>query len=163
MTMAITPVQKASSAPDHPRTWGWSLLILPKVLEAVGRHVGVSDGVLDVLVPWHGGRMSAPARLYDMPNRRRVGGSGTVASSTLALISSLMVLTATAECGRACAVSRRYRDRVSRSPCLPPPASPRSAAECWRRASPPPACRVPSTPLLSRAPPPSTRRRGRAT
>src|SRR5262245_66306852 len=51
MTMAITPVQKASSAPDHPRTWGWPLSIPPKVLEPVGRHFGVPDGVLDVLVP----------------------------------------------------------------------------------------------------------------
>src|SRR6516165_6525338 len=50
MTMAITPVQKASSAPDHPRTWGWPLSIPPKVLEAVGRQFGVPDGVLDVLV-----------------------------------------------------------------------------------------------------------------
>src|SRR5262245_29237936 len=50
MTMAITPVQKASSAPDHPRTWGSPLSIPPKVLEAVGRHFGVPDGVLDVLV-----------------------------------------------------------------------------------------------------------------
>src|SRR5262245_37924720 len=51
MTMAITPVQKASSAPDHPRTWGRPLLIPPKVFEPVGRHFGVPDGVLNVLVP----------------------------------------------------------------------------------------------------------------
>src|SRR6516162_7227757 len=49
--MAITPVQKASSAPDHPRTWGWPLSVPPKVLESVGRHFGVPDRVLDVLVP----------------------------------------------------------------------------------------------------------------
>ena len=49
--MAITPVQKASSAPDHPRTWGWPLSIPPKVLEPVGRHFGVPDGVLNALVP----------------------------------------------------------------------------------------------------------------
>ena len=67
--------------------------------------------------------------------------------------SAVMVLMAKARFARAFTVSRCWPDRVSRSPCLPPPVSRLSAAGCWRHASPPPACRIPSIPLtIARAP-----------